>query len=150
MNTWCGVGNLTRDPEARVTQDGIDVCRFTIAINRRRNADGEIKADFVPIVAYRKTAAVCREYLRKGRKVSVVAELQTYSYEKADGQKVYGFQMVASDVRFLSPSDPNKSNFGDIHSDMMGATHHDLNNMNILPDTSGFTQMDDDIPDLPF
>lgn len=47
MNTWIGIGRLVRDPEVRYTQSGKAVCRFTLAIDRRRSTDGKQQADFI-------------------------------------------------------------------------------------------------------
>lgn len=101
MNKCIFIGNLTRDPEHSVTGSGVSVCRFSIAVNRSyTNANGEREADFINIVTWRGLADNCAKYLAKGRKVAVVGEMQTSSYEK-DGVKRYSTDIVASDVEFI-------------------------------------------------
>ena len=103
MNKCIFVGNLTRDPELQTTANGVSVCRFSIAVNRTyTNANGEREADFVNIVAWRGLADNCAKYLAKGRKVCVVGQLQTRSYDDKDGNRRYVTEIVAEDVEFIS------------------------------------------------
>ena len=142
MNTVSVIGNLVKDPVASVTQDGEDVCKFTIAVNRgRRDENGKDQADFVPIRATRQRAALCREYLRKGRKVGVTGKLRTYSFTDENGKFVNGFYVALDDLTFLYNGDPNKGDLGDVHSDD-GVVHHSE------PQDLNFTQVtqDDDLP----
>ena len=92
MNKAFLVGNLTRDPELTTTPNGISVCRFAIAVQRRfANSDGERDADFINIVAWRGLAENVAKYVKKGKKVCVVGSIQTRSYEAQDGSKRYPF-----------------------------------------------------------
>lgn len=143
MNDWHGVGNLTRDPESSVTQSGKDSCKFTIAVNRPKNANGESEADFFLIRCYNARAKTCTQYLRKGSKVAVSGPIRTYSYDD-NGVRRYGFYVEADDVNFLPASNPNKGQFGDVHSDLYGAAHHDLND----PNPATYTAVETD--ELPF
>lgn len=105
MNRAFLVGNLTRDPELRKTQNDVSVCTFTIACNRRfTNANGQREADFLNIVVWRAQADNCYRYLKKGRRVAVVGSIQTRSYEGQDGNRRYVTEIVADEVEFLSPS----------------------------------------------
>ena len=105
MNKCIFVGNLTRDPEAQTTPNGVSFCRFPIAVNRSdSNSNGEREADFINIVAWRGLADNCAKYLSKGRKVCVCGNLQTRSYDDKDGNKRYVSEIVAEDVEFISPS----------------------------------------------
>ena len=105
MNTWIGIGNLTRDPELSETPNGTAVCKFTVAVNRNfTNANGERECDFINVVAWRSLAENCGRFLSKGKKVSVVGSLQTRSYE-SNGEKKYVTEIMADEVEFLSPKD---------------------------------------------
>ena len=66
MNHWTGIGRLVRDPEVRYTQSGKACVKFTLAIDRRKSADGKQQADFVPCVAWEKTAEIISQYVTKG------------------------------------------------------------------------------------
>ena len=82
MNKVFIVGNLTRDPELRSTRDGISVCSFTVAVNRRvRNAEaGQPEADFFRVTAWRALGENCSKYLSKGRKVAVTGSVSVSTY----------------------------------------------------------------------
>ena len=127
MNRAFLVGNLTRDPELRKTQNDVSVCTFTIACNRRfTNANGQREADFLNIVVWRGQADNCYRYLKKGRRVAVSGSIQTRSYEGQDGNRRYVTEIVADEVEFLSTANNgNRDGNGDFDSfeprnDMMG------------------------------
>ena len=104
MNKVQLVGRLTRDPELRTTGNGVSVCSFTVAVNRRfRNAQGEYEADFINCVAWRQSAELLAKYFAKGRMVGLVGSIQTRNYEK-DGQRVYVTEVVADEVSFGAPA----------------------------------------------
>ena len=105
MNKFFGIGNLTKDVDLRTTQSGKSVASFTIAVNRRfKDKEGEKQTDFFSIIAWGQLGEMCGRYLAKGRKVAVVGELQTRSYEK-DGVKRYITEIIADEVEFLSPKE---------------------------------------------
>ena len=67
MNRATLIGNLTRDPDLRMTNGGVSVCTFSIAVQRRfANQQGERPADFFNIVCWRGLADNCGKYLHKG------------------------------------------------------------------------------------
>ena len=102
MNKVILVGNLTKDPELVTTNNGISLCRFTLAVQRRfTTSDGEREADFINIVAWNATAQNCGKYLVKGSQVAVSGSIQTGSYER-DGVKRQTFDIRADQVEFLS------------------------------------------------
>lgn len=103
MNKVYLIGNLTRDPEMRVTQSGVDVCNFSIAVNRRKDAQGNQQTDYFNIVAWRQLAQLCGKFLMKGKKVAVIGSIQTRSYEAQDGSKRTAVDIVADEVEFLTP-----------------------------------------------
>lgn len=137
MNKVILIGNLTRDPEVRTTPNGVTVCNFSIAVNRRfKNQSGEQVTDFFTIIAWRQLGDMCGKYLAKGRKVCVVGELQTRSYEAKDGAKRIVTEVVADEVEFLTPRD---SQGGHASPAQGNAPQADL---------EGFSDIDDD--ELPF
>jgi single-strand DNA-binding protein len=91
---------LTRDPETRYTSAGIAVTRFSLAINRPSKKDGQNEADFIRVVAWRKLAEICNEYLRKGKIIAIEGRLQFGSYEK-NGQKLQTAEVVADNMQML-------------------------------------------------
>ena len=104
------MGNLTRDPEMKVTPQGKSVCKFSIAVNRTyKGSDGEAKkdADFFNIVVWDKQGENCSKYLAKGRAVHIEGRLQNRTYEK-DGQKHQFTEIVADNVQFLGQGQERK------------------------------------------
>ena len=105
MNKLIIIGNLTRDPELRTTSTGVQVCSFTVAVNRRRtnNADaGQPEADFFRVTAWRQLGELCAKYLSKGRKVSIVGSVSVSTYTGNDGQTRASLEVMANEVEFLS------------------------------------------------
>lgn len=99
LNVVVLIGRLTRDPEVRYTQDEMAIARFSIAVDRF--AKGEKKTDFINILVFGKSAENCEKYLAKGRKVAIEGRIQTGSYTKDDGTKVYTTDVVANRVEFI-------------------------------------------------
>lgn len=105
MNRVILTGNLTRDPELRITGNGVSVCNFSIAVNRRfKNAQtGQQETDFLNVIAWRQLGELCGKFLMKGKKVAVVGSIQTRSYEARDGSKKTAWDIIADEVEFLTP-----------------------------------------------
>ena len=100
MNTWVGIGRLTRDPEVRYTQSGKACAKFTLAIDRRRSGDDKQQVDFIQCVAWEKTADVISRYCTKGKKIAVEGRIQTRSYDAKDGTKRYVTEVVVQSMEF--------------------------------------------------
>ena len=102
MNKVILMGRLTRDPEVRYTQTtNTMVTSFTLAVNRRFVAQGqERQADFLPIVAWNKTAEFIAKYFKKGQQVAVIGRVETRNYDDKDGKKVYVTEVIAEEVYF--------------------------------------------------
>ena len=109
------IGRLTRDPEYRLTPSGIAITKFTMAMDRFRKQDGESSADFIRVVAWRKLAEICNQFLKKGRLVSIEGRLQVDSYEK-DGEKRYVYDVVADNMQMLERANATDSNFSNAES----------------------------------
>lgn len=109
LNRVVLVGRLTKDPELRKTPSGASVVNFTIAVNRmvKRDQNGGSDADFVPCVAWNRTAELMTQYTRKGALIGVDGRLQTRNYDGQDGKKVFVTEVVADSVQFLEPKSAN-------------------------------------------
>lgn len=102
MNKWTGIGRLTRDPEVRYTQGDkpTAIARYTLAVDRKYKKEGEQSADFIPCVAFGKSAEFVEKYCKKGTKLAVVGRIQTGSYTNKDGQKVYTTDVMIEEQEF--------------------------------------------------
>lgn len=97
------IGNVGKDSDLKFTPSGIAVATFSIATSESwKDADGnkQEKTEWHNIVAWRKLAEICGEYVKKGTKVYIEGKLQTRNYEK-DGVKRYVTEIVADKVIFL-------------------------------------------------
>ena len=153
MNKIVLIGNLTHDPDTRSTPNGVTVCSFTIAVNRRfASQGGEKQTDFFRINAWRQLGDVCSRYLAKGRKVAVVGELkgrkvavvgelQARTYEAKDGTTRMSLDVSADEVEFLTPK-------GDDQGNSYSAPTAPRPQGNRKEDVAGFTDISSD--DIPF
>jgi len=108
------IGNLTRDPELRTTQTGINVCSFTVAVNKpltraQREAGQQPQAKFYRVSAWRELGDNCAKYLAKGRKVYVSGPVDVSTYTGNDGVVHANLELTANEVEFLTPRDANSA-----------------------------------------
>jgi single-strand DNA-binding protein len=104
LNKAMIIGNLTRDPDVRTTPSGTSVVSFTVATNfvwTDTNGQRQERAEFHNIVAWRKLADICGQYLRKGSKVYIEGRLQTRSWDDQNGNKRYITEIVAENMIML-------------------------------------------------
>lgn len=102
MNKITIIGNLTKNPELRTTTAGVNVCGFTVAVNRPKTANNpDPGADYFNINAWRGLGDNCAKYLEKGRKVCVVGRVSLRTWEKEDKHGA-SLEILAEDVEFLS------------------------------------------------
>ena len=110
MNKQYVIGNLTADPEIRTTQSGVQVCTFTVAVNRRfKDSNGNSITDFFRVQAWRQLGETCYKYLSKGKKVAVIGELQARTYQTQNGETRLSLDVAADEVEFLSPSEKTEA-----------------------------------------
>lgn len=113
MNKVILVGRLVKDPEVKTTQNQIAVCAFTIAVDRRvKTASGERLADFISCVAWRSQAEFLGKYFHKGSRIAVVGNLQSRSYDDANGVKRYVTEVVIDEMEFVESKKPDQQNTG--------------------------------------
>ncbi len=97
------IGNLGKDPELKYTPSGVAVATFSIATSeswKDQEGNQQEKTEWHNIVAWRKLAEICGEYLKKGKKVYLEGKIQTRNYEK-DGIKRYVTEIVADQLIML-------------------------------------------------
>lgn len=101
MNQVNIIGRLTKNPEVRYTSNQTAVAKFSVAIDRGKDAKGnDLGADFPSVTAFGKTAELIEKYVTKGQKIAVMGRIQTGSYEK-DGKKYYTTDVIADRIEFL-------------------------------------------------
>ena len=119
MNKVILMGRLVRDPEVRYSQgeNALAIARYTVAVDRRVQRQGnggdEQTADFIPCVAFARSAEFAEKYFHKGTKVLVTGRIQTGSYTNKDGQKVYTTEVIVEDQEFAESKNASQSNGSD-------------------------------------
>lgn len=111
------IGHLCADPESRTTDNDVTVTNFSIATNEqwtdKETGEKVEKTEWHKIVALKKVAEICAEFLRKGSQVYIEGKLQTRSYEK-EGHVRYVTEIVAKKLLMLDKKEPEptKTNNG--------------------------------------
>lgn len=102
MNKVILIGRLARDPELRYTAgNNTAVCQTSIAVDRRYKSENQPTADFIPIVAWRQTAEFISKYFSKGSRIAIVGNIQTRTYDDAEGKKHYVTEVVVDEAEFV-------------------------------------------------
>lgn len=107
------MGRLTRDPELRTTPSGISMCRFSIAVDRQYQKQGEERqADFFDVTVWRNTAEFVCKYFSKGKMIHIEGRLQNNNYTDQNGNKVYSNAIIADSVSFCGDKSGSSSQGG--------------------------------------
>ena len=107
LNRVIVVGNLTRDPELKVTASNRRFTIMTVAINDFwKNQNGELtkKTTYLSVIAWGSLAENCVKYLKKGRSVMVEGRIETDKYEDKNGIKQNVTRINCSNILFLENS----------------------------------------------
>lgn len=126
------IGNLARDPELRYTTAGIAVARFAVAVNRISRSQEKNEVDFINVVAFRRLAEICGQYLKKGRPVAVEGRLQIRNYEK-EGEKLTFTEVLIDNMQMLGkrPDAPveKSEDVLDVNLDVPGTPEENSGNL---------------------
>lgn len=99
-------GNVTRDPDSRVTPSGTNVLKFSVAVNeRRKSKDGEWEdyASFIDCVMFGRRAEAISRYIHKGTKVSVQGKLSQDRWkDKSTGESRSKLQVMVDEIELMS------------------------------------------------
>jgi len=130
MNKWIGMGRIVRDPKLESSGNGVEYCRFSVAIDRAyAKQGGDRKCDFIDCTTFGKQAAFVQKYFHKGDGIMVEGRLESDKYVDKDGNNRIAWKIICDRVEF-TPSRKSDS----------GAT----------PSRSEFAEPSDDDGDIPF
>ena len=105
------MGRLVADPELKTTPQGVTVCTFRIAVDRRFQKQGEEKkSDFFNIVAWRQTGEFVQKYFGKGRMILVEGEMTTRPYTDKNGNQATWYEVIADHVSFTGEKSEDGGN----------------------------------------
>ena len=119
LNKIMLIGNLGRDPELNVTQEGTPVTKFTLAVNRNTKTstgEREKETEWFNIVAWRQLAEICERYLHKGSKVYIEGRLQTRKYTDRNGVERTAIDVIANDMQMLDSKSASASGSSESYS----------------------------------
>ena len=100
LNLMILQGRLTKEPELRTTQSGVNVASFTVAVERDYQSGGEKQTDFIDCVAWRGTGEFVSKYFHKGSMIVVSGKLQSRKWQDRDGNNRVNWEVNADSVYF--------------------------------------------------
>lgn len=99
------IGNVGRDPEMRMTQTGVPVVSFSVAVterwNDRQTNEKKEQTNWYRVTAWRGLAEVCNQYVRKGMQIMVTGTPKASAYLGQDNEPRATLELTARDVQFL-------------------------------------------------
>ena len=125
------IGNLGKNPETRFMSSGDAVTNITLATTetwKDKNGEKQEKTEWHRVTFYRKLAEIAWEYLRKGSQVYIEGKLETRKWTDKNGMERYTTEINASDMK------------------MLGSKQQSSSGQQSASNSSGFEDMDDDIP----
>ena len=106
-------GRLTADVELKQTPNGVSVCSFNLAVNRKFQREGEQQTDFISCVAWRNTAEFISKYFKKGSSLCIVGNIQTRTWTDQNNQKRFATEVIVDEAMFVdSKSDGGQAPSG--------------------------------------
>jgi single-strand DNA-binding protein len=106
------LGNVGKDPDIRTTQSGSIVASFSIATtDGRKDTQGKWQDETTwhNLVAFKRTAEIVRDYIRKGSKLYVTGKITYESWEdKQTHEKKYMTKILVNELILLSGKDEHK------------------------------------------
>ena len=157
------VGNLGRDPEVRYNPSGVAWCNVSVATTRswknKESGERQEETEWHRVVFNDRLAEVAGEYLKKGRSVYVEGRLRTRKWQDKDGKDQYTTEIMATDMQMLGSREGAGGTSGTSGTDDRGEDHGGAAAQRPTPasrpaaqkpaaqkSTTGFDNMDDDIP----
>jgi single-strand DNA-binding protein len=100
------LGNVGKDPEIRSTGGGTMVANFSLATSDRfqdQQGNWQERTEWHNLVAFKRTAEIVRDYVKKGSKLYIEGKIQTRSWDdKETGAKKYRTEIIVNDLSLLS------------------------------------------------
>ena len=118
MNNFCFfTGNLSRDPEVKMTSNGRCMARFTIAANEiiyDQNGGSKQITNWVPITAWGRVAEEAANF-HKGDMVSAWGKFASSSYQNQTGEKRTFYTITADGVHLIFKKREDNAPKGDFN-----------------------------------
>jgi single-strand DNA-binding protein len=131
LNSVALLGRITADPELKTTQNGISYVNFTIAVSQSYLTNGERKADFIDINAWRGTAEFICNYFSKGQMIAIEGRLQTRLYTDNEGKTRKSVNVLANSAYFAGEKRKKENAPAEVLAD---ATDEDFEEIDVFDD----------------
>ena len=143
------LGNVGKDPEIKSTPNGTMIANLTLATSDRYQDQGgnwQDRTEWHNLVAFKRTAEIIRDYVKKGSKLYVEGKIQTRSWDdKETGAKRYRTEIIVNDLSLLSGRDEGGSGG---YSRSSGSSSYDQRGPQPVDDIAQSAEISDD--DIPF
>lgn len=109
------IGNVGKDPELRFTPQGVAVCDFTVAVNKKyttQGGDAREETTWFRVTCWRQLAETVAKYVRKGRQIFIVGEISASAYADKTGQPAATLEITAQTVKFLGQREDSEDGGG--------------------------------------
>ena len=116
MNNVSLIGRLTKDPQIRYTTNNTMVASFFLAVNKSYKTEEKRTADFIPIVAYGKSAEFVKSYFTKGQQIGLTGRLNTRNWKDKENKTHYVTEVIA-----------NRFYFADVKKNLIAQNNSDSN-----------------------
>ncbi len=127
------IGNLTRDPDLRVTNTGLSICKLGLAVNRNyttKEGDSKDETTYVDIDAFGKQAEILSKYMQKGKPLMIEGRLKLDQWESSDGQKRSKLGVILENFQFIGGREESSSQSSNAYEDNAGRSSEANSNVN--------------------
>ena len=138
-------GRITHEPELKYTPSGVAVVRFSLAVQRSYVKQGEERqTDFINCVAFRSQAEFICKYFSKGSQIIAVGELQSRSWEDADGNKRSATDVIVNEVHFCESKKTEQA--PETESKYLKDEREGIQADSMFEDVADMSELSDDLP----
>ena len=110
MNNNNYIGNICTD--IKLHGENNNVAKFMIAVRRnfKNKQTDAYESDFIPMIAFGKTAEIISNNFEKGKQIGITGRYQSGSYENNEGKKIYTHDIVVNDITFVGSKNSGTNN----------------------------------------
>ena len=145
------LGNVGKDPEIRSTPGGTMVANFSLATSDRfqdQQGNWQDRTEWHNLVAFKRTAEIIRDYVKKGSKLYVEGKIQTRTWDDKEGVKHYKTEILVNDLSLLSGREEGSGGYSRSTSSSSSAASFDQRPPAGQDDVAQSAEISDD--DIPF
>ncbi len=145
------LGNVGKDPEIRSTPGGTMVANFSLATSDRfqdQQGNWQDRTEWHNLVAFKRTAEIVRDYVKKGSKLYIEGKIQTRTWDDKEGVKHYKTEILVNDLSLLSGREEGSGSYSRSTSSSSSSASFDQRPPAGQDDVAQSAEISDD--DIPF